>query len=250
MPTIGIIICEVLELEFAFLLAKDKSIKYISVISNKTSKRFIKKLEDNGVNEVHEIPHLNSFYNEPSENISVVACVLPMNLHKSRTLLRETLYNVSRQFSRFIDCLFIGYGICGTGEIYSDLKNDFRKPVFILNSITYKVDDCIGLLLGGRNNYYSEQCKCPGTFYMTAGWTYHWNKMLNNIDNTSEYNAIKKMFDKYKRVLLIESPVMDLKEMKNNIADFIDFLNLPVENQQGSLKQLEKLWNIVKESVN
>jgi hypothetical protein len=210
--------------------------------------RFIDALERNGCR-VHEIPHLSAFRYEPTRHISILAKVLPLKLHKSRSLLKNTVLNDAHQMVRYTDCLFFGYGICGTGETNSVFAGEFKKPVFMLNRADNPADDCIGCLLGGRKRYYAEQCKNPGTFYITPGWTTHWRSMLEGCTDTSSQQAIVHMFHKYKRILLVRTPVMSETEMINNIAELVQLLKLPVEVQDGTFELLMNSWASLKEAL-
>jgi hypothetical protein len=42
------------------------------------------------------------------------------------------------------------------------------------------VDDCVGLIIGGRENYYARQRECAGTWFMNAGFSRHWQTMIDS----------------------------------------------------------------------
>ncbi len=63
----------------------------------------------------------------------------------------------------------------------------------------HPVDDCVGLLIGGRNTYYGEQCKEPGTFFMLPGWTHHWDRMFEAEFGSMSVDMAKRLFKDYKR---------------------------------------------------
>ena len=69
------------------------------------------------------------------------------------------------EFGPHVDALVLGYGLCGNAlEKPEKLLSEAGVPVFIPMDEDHPVDDCIGLLIGGRECYYKEQCKVAGPF--------------------------------------------------------------------------------------
>ena len=56
MPVVGVITCEILELEFAYLLSRDPDIAGVTVVEDATSFGFIEALESMGRFEPRTIP--------------------------------------------------------------------------------------------------------------------------------------------------------------------------------------------------
>lgn len=60
------------------------------------------------------------------------------------------------------DRIVLGYGLCGRGTVGIAARS---KPLSIP-----RVHDCIALFLGADSAYRREFAKCPGTYYISAGW--------------------------------------------------------------------------------
>ncbi len=179
MGVLGVLTCEILELEFAELLAVDRDVSRITVLEDERSAHLIEALESINKDNVNRITDLNAF--TPAEEISleVLVGVLELALHNRKHTLQQGLIEAALAFGPLVDALMLGYGLCGNAfEKPEELLSDAGVPVFIPMDGDHPVDDCIGLLIGGRERYYGEQCQVAGTFFMIPGWTYHWKRMF------------------------------------------------------------------------
>lgn len=62
----------------------------------------------------------------------------------------------------YADLIAVGYGLCGRGTVDIHAR---AIPLAIP-----KVHDCIALFLGSDDAYGREFSRCPGTYYISAGW--------------------------------------------------------------------------------
>jgi hypothetical protein len=108
------------------------------------------------------------------------------------------------------------------------------------------VDDCVGLIIGGRRGYYEEQCKVAGTFFMIPGWTRHWRRMFDREFGNLSVDMARRLFKDYERSLLISTPIMSQETMKQNSREFSTLFGLREEVRQGSLHILMDSWNAAK----
>lgn len=249
MPVLGLISCEVLEEECASLLAEDPDIGLIVVIEDIFSQRFIHALENRGCTNLVRIPHITAYQAEPSTEIVVIVCILEFGLHRSRKVLRRALLKAVRDMSHHIDAIMLGYGLCGNTLDHPEEILDVKIPFFIPMDGDHPVDDCVGLILGGRNRYYEEQCQVPGTFFITSGWACHWRQLLDKNDlqtSDSMRTSLKRVFDRYTRCLLVKTSIMSEEEMRVQCRPFADLLDLRIETCSGTLEILEKTWQTTK----
>lgn len=249
MAVLGIITCETLELEFAHLLANDPDIEGVTVLESAPSRRLIEALESKGTRHMQRIPHLKSFRPERSRRLEVLVRVLELSLHGRRNTLRRALASAAHEMAACVDALLLGYGLCGNA--FDDLQGllNLTMPVFVPMDNDQPVDDCVGLLLGGRDCYYAEQRKVAGTFFMTPGWTRHWRKILNKDFCGTAPHMLKRVFAGYRRSLLILTPVMGEEEMRWEVDEFNKMLALDVEARQGTLELLTRAWQSAKASL-
>jgi len=250
MAVIGILTCQIFELEWAELLSADPDIAQITIIENEKSKRLADTLEKKGLTNINRIPHLNSFKPEPSEQLQLLIRVFDFSLHRNRKLLGRTLNKEAKSMQFYVDCFLLGYGLCGNTLLDPDDLLDTGKPTFIANDPSGGiVDDCIGLLIGGRECYHAEQCKQAGTFFMTPGWVNHWDKILNPRYSNVDTPMAQRMFKRYKRTLLVNSPVMPLQEMEKSVDHFNKLFACQSENKIGNLAIFNDTWNRAKQSL-
>ena len=250
MGVIGIITCEVLELEFAHLLCADHDLSRITVLEDIQSTRLIEILESKAAQKLRRIPHMNSFIADHSQQDSgqpeVLIRVLELALHRRKSILQKGLINAAREMRSHVDALFLGYGLCGGALDNPQKLLDVDIPVFIPMDGDHPVDDCVGLLIGGRDNYYTEQCKIPGTYFMTPGWTYHWKRVFDPDSSSLKSEKVKRLFDRYERSLLVVTPVMPEDEMRQNVREFNELSGCRTELREGTMEILNETWKAVK----
>ena len=118
---------------------------------------------------------------------------------------------------------------------------DIDVPVLMPIDEDHTVDDCVGLIIGGREAYYEEQCKVAGTFFMNAGFTRYWKDLLQRINAVKVDEAMsKRIMAGYERSLLLITPVLSKDEMATNIEEFNQTYGLRTEVRMGTLAILEK----------
>ncbi|MGD9368044.1 MAG: DUF1638 domain-containing protein [Desulfobacteraceae bacterium] len=246
MGLLGILTCEILELEFAYLLGTDPAVSQITVLEDARSARLIEALDSGGFQNVRRIPHIKDFFPEPSEHLEVLVRVLELALHRSKETLQRGLVGAAREMSRHVDALLLGYGLCGSALEDPEELLDVEVPVFVPIDGDHPVDDCVGLILGGRDRYYAEQCQVPGTFFMTPGWSRHWKRLFGQNFGDVEREAAKRLFAHYERTLLIMTPVMPQDEMKQRAHAFSRLLGLRVQEREGTLDILSQALQTAK----
>ena len=251
MPILGILTCEILELEFAQLLITDKDIDRITVLENSRSVRMLDELEPAETQNLNRITDFKFFAPDPENRLEVLVQVLELGLHNRKKLLQEGLVEAAHAMGSRVDALLLGYGLCGNAlEKPQELLGEAGVPLFIPLDEDHPVDDCIGLLIGGRNRYYAEQCQVAGTFFMIPGWTTHWKRMFELECGNLSLEMAKRLFKDYERSLLISTPIMSLEEMKQNSRAFNELFDLRTEVCKGTLDILHKTWDAAKKFLN
>jgi hypothetical protein len=251
MAVLGILTCEILELEFAYLLNSDTDVDRITVLENDRSIRILDELVAAETPNLNRIADLESFAPDRDNRLEVLVQVLELGLHNRKNLLQQGLVDAARQMGPRVDTLFLGYGLCGNAlEKPDELLSDAGVPIFIPMDEDHPVDDCVGLIIGGRQNYYEEQCKVAGTFFMIPGWTTHWKRMFEQECGTLSVDMARRLFKDYERSLLVSTPIMSIEEMKQNSTAFNELFGLRTEVCQGTLGILHKTWDTAKKHLN
>jgi hypothetical protein len=243
MAILGVLTCEILELEFARLLAADKEVNRITVLEDERSANLIAALESIEKDGLKRITTLKAFTPANESPLEVLVGVLELALHNRKQTLQQGLIEAAAAIGPHVDALMLGYGLCGNAlEKPDELLSDAGVPIFIPMDEDHPVDDCIGLLIGGRERYYEEQCEVAGTFFMIPGWTYHWGNL--------SHDMAKRLFKNYERSLLISTPIMSLEDMQQNSKAFNELFGLRTDVCNGTLNILQKTWDTAKEHLN
>lgn len=248
MPVIGVLTCQILELEFAHLLSQDRDITRITVLANSYSIGMIEALGANGFIP-RRIPILKEFRASSAGQLEVLVRVMELALHNRKRNLQDGLVKAAREMGRHVDALVLGYGLCGNAlEKPHELLADAGIPIFIPMDKDHPVDDCVGLIIGGRECYYREQCRVAGTFFMIPGWTRHWKELFNKEYGKFDVEFTKRIFGmaKYERSLLIPNQALPAQEMRQNIVEFNRLFGFRTDLLKGSLDILRNTWESAK----
>ncbi|PVV06235.1 MAG: hypothetical protein B6D77_16290 [gamma proteobacterium symbiont of Ctena orbiculata] len=249
MAVLGIITCEILELEFAQLLREDTEVRRISILQDAHSAHLIEQLQVQHEPRLHCLPHPHAFIPEPDGSLEVLVRVLAMGLHRNRRVLRDALAKSAQAMYSSIDALLLGYGLCGGALEDTSSQLDVDVPIFQPMDIDHPMDDCVALCLGGRERYYSEQCKTAGTYFLTPGWSRHWRRMLDSDSDELSQPGLKRLLSGYERALLVQTPVLANDEMQRRGDVFRQLTGLQLEIQEGTLTPLTEAWNAAKQAL-
>ena len=254
MPNVGVVTCQILELEFAAILSVDPEVSEVWVVHDECSEDLLQKLKMVGPLPVHAVSHVRDFNPDEKHGYAVLIRILEVGLHSNIQFLRKGVTTAVEEMAPYCDAVVLGYGLCGNAmnEI-SDLFKDIPIPVMLPKDNGEPVDDCIGLIIGGRENYYNEQCQCAGTMFMNAGFSKHWKKIMSSdvpeklIHKKDE--ILKRLMGNYERTLLLPTSVMEEGEMRQRTNEFSQRYNLKVEIRPGTLTLFENAWKEVKQKA-
>ena len=175
---------------------------------------------------------------------------MELALHRRKRLLQEGLVKAVMEMARYVDGIVLGYGLCGNAlEKPEELLAEAGVPVFLPQDEGHCVDDCVGLIIGGRTSYYEEQCKEAGTFFMIPGWTKHWRRLFDQEYGELDPKMAKRIFSAYKRSLLIPTPVLSEAQMRQNIEEFNCLFDFHTEIRPGTLEILHRTWERAKQDL-
>src|SRR5512146_2656097 len=105
MAVLGILTCEILELEFAHLLTRDPDTPRITVLDDTYSTRFIQAVEAGGGTRPRRIPLLKAFSPTSPDRLEVVVQVLRIALHNRKKHLQEALSKSKKEIGRHVDAI-------------------------------------------------------------------------------------------------------------------------------------------------
>lgn len=254
MSKLGVVTCQILELEFAHVLLNDPEVSEIWVMHDEFSEELIHILENTNLKPVHRVTHGNEFKADETNGIAVLIRVMKVGLHSNIAILRKEVATAVGEIASFVDAVFLGYGLCGNAlKDRKDLFKGVLVPVSLPMENEDPVDDCVSLIIGGRDIYYAEQCLCAGTMFMNAGFSRHWKNILSldipeKLIHKKE-KILKCLMGNYKRSLLLSTDILSEDELRKNTKEFNEKFGLRIETRPGTLKLFENAWETAKNNV-
>jgi hypothetical protein len=138
------------------------------------------------------------------------------------------------------DAIVVGYGQCSNGVVGLRARD---CPLVIP-----RIDDCIGLLLGSREEYLRQFYEAPGTYYLTKGWVetgsdplQEYRRCLPKYGEETARWIMAEMIKHYRRVALIDTGAYDLDAFRPHAREVAELTGLRYEELPGSLRLLSKL---------
>jgi hypothetical protein len=195
------------------------------------------------------VPHPHAFAAEPGIQLEVLVQVLALGLHRNRKVLQHALSKAAHSLQGRIDALLLGYGLCGGALDDARSVVNVDVPLFQPMDGNHAVDDCVALCLGGRECYYREQRKTAGTFFLTPGWSRHWRQMLDTRSGKVSQPGLERLLSGYQRALLVETPVINARELRQHGEDFARQTGLRLEQRSGTMASLEMAWQTARASL-
>lgn len=244
MPSVGIITCEILELEWAEILTRDHDIVMLTVLHSPSCHGLIEAIETRMGARPESIIHISEFPSPGEESLDVLIQVLEVGLHTVIKDLKQAVTEAAFQMGPHVDVLLLGYGLCGNAlNNLDEIMSGAAAPVFIPMDEDHPVDDCLGLIIGGRERYYEAQCQVAGTMFMNSGFSRHWKQMLQRLcGGRFDAAMAKRLLANYERSLLLPTIALSQEEMASNIKEFNEMFGLRMEVQPGTLDMLEMAW--------
>ena len=252
MAVLGIITCEILEREFAYLMNNDPEVLAITILENRFSQVLAETITSQTRIELRTITSLVDFAPASPGGLEVIVRVMKVGLHSIIKDLQHEVVLAATEMAPYVDAILLGYGLCGNAlKDHDELLSDSPVPVFLPMDGDHPVDDCVGLIIGGRENYYEEQCKVAGTMFINSGFMRHWKTVFYEGRTAGKYGVgmLKRLMANYKRTLLMPTPVASEQELALGVEEFNEIYGLHSEVRPGSLDLLDQAWHSAKQFV-
>lgn len=196
MGRLGILTCQVLEKELAFLLNNREDIDVILLRKTLENRKFSLLLEK-------ETKLINdpAFLRTTTNRREILVEVVPAGLHVDINELEGKCHDIVNLIKGVTTGILFFYGLCGNA-----LKNEFRREDITSYFIDDDgiIDDCIVASLGRER--YMEELRKGGIFFLTSGWIDYWDTINANLERTSsQQNILRQLvaLNKYEKVLYI-----------------------------------------------
>ncbi|MDF2954800.1 MAG: hypothetical protein OD815_000416 [Candidatus Alkanophagales archaeon MCA70_species_2] len=166
---IGIVMCRVFEEEIAHLIASDPEVSTVYVICDEESRDIERALNERGVMvktvfSVSELPTTVKF----DGDLHFAIKVLELWLHTHKRKLKSAVCREIGILKPHVNSMLVIYGLCGNAlrDIDVVVRNEEIPIIMPREKDGDLVDDCVGMVLGGRGEYLKELRKEAGTWFM------------------------------------------------------------------------------------
>jgi hypothetical protein len=252
MPVLGIITCQILEREFAHLMTNDSEVLVITILENEYSQGLSETIMRQTRIKPNLIASLAEYTPTSSGGLEVIVRVMKVGLHSVIKDLRDGVVQAATEMAPYVEAIMLGYGLCGNAlKDHDELLSDSPVPILLPMDGDHPVDDCVGLIIGGRENYYEEQCKVAGTMFINSGFVRHWKTLFYKGQTAKKYGVeiTKRLMANYERTLLMPTPVASEQELASGVEEFNKIYGLRTEVRPGTLDLLEEAWISAKKFV-
>jgi hypothetical protein len=100
MAKIGIITCQILELELAHVLSADMEVSDVFVVDNEFSENLIAELKGHGKKGVHRLADPREFSETPIDGHNVLIRVMELGLHSNIKNLQRHVVSAVKEITR------------------------------------------------------------------------------------------------------------------------------------------------------
>jgi hypothetical protein len=252
----GLIGCRLFEDEVVHVISRDEDLDQVVLVNNDESRDFQRKLE--AASSVHIIKVKEeelSLLSFPSGH-TVLVWLKPMALHQKPEKLREDIISTLSKVGEKCDSVLLFYGLCGNA--FRHVEKDtisLPVPVVILrDSKGQIVDDCIGCVLGGTDEYLDQLKKSSGTFFLTPMWAANWRELFNKVQILADPNDIegaKYVFKcvGYKKVVKMDTGLGDEDEFNRQVDEFSRLFEFEKGTVKCTLEVVEQSYLQAKASA-
>ncbi len=254
--TLGIIGCNSLADEVAYLLNRDRDISQLFIISNPEGSLFQEKvrspLEDKSC--LFQEKDLGLLGHAPG--LAVVLWLIPSSLHESPSELYTVLADTIDRLNGYVDSIFVVHGLCGISE--HKLTALLRSHAAPINLLTYPdgnlCDDCFGSHIGGKKEYLEFIKKNKFALYVTTGFAAYLKRRHGDQDIVAMVRDIEELNFTletlgFNRIIKLESDIGDINEFNRTVDMFSRTLNLKVEAYRCGLSVFDASYDQAKKNI-
>ncbi|OFW59507.1 MAG: hypothetical protein A2Y75_11645 [Candidatus Solincola sediminis] len=136
--------------------------------------------------------------------------------------------------------IVLGYGLCSNAVVgLSSSSNRLIIP---------RIDDCIALFLGSKDEYQRRLSEEPGTYFLTKGWIEaadhpyrEFLRMSERYGSEKAMRVVKLMLANYRRMVLINTGNYHLDACREAARTMAEVLGLRYEEIPGSNRMLKMM---------
>jgi len=253
---LGIVGCQVLEDEMAYVVSHDKDVKQVMIIDGTEEKTIADKIRsmapDKMVMSFGEEFDLKHYQLSPE--LSVILWLKPIGLHQSPPMLRDEVMKAVGALEPLTKSVMLFYGQCGSAFRNMEIiASGLRVPLTILkDSDGSMIDDCFGTVIGGKEEYRVFLISQPSPAYvLNSMWAAHWRhfmremQMLHDPNDLEEAKEVFKYMD-YQKVVGLNTGITDQSTFDRQLEEFAHLFGLMPETRRCTLKIVENSYKEAK----
>jgi hypothetical protein len=255
---LGIVGCQVLEDEMAYIVANDQEVKNVLIIDGTEQKTLASKIQGLAPNKnvkcFDETWDIKSFQIPSPSELTVIVWLKPIELHQSPPLLREEVMKAINSMETYAQSVLIFYGDCGGAfRNPNKLSQETRVPITILKDKDGSpIDDCYGTELGGRDEYRQFLIDQSGPAYiLNTMWAANWRhfmqeiQMLRDANDLEEAKEVFKYMD-YKTAIGLNTGLGNQVDFERQLEEFARIFELKKENHRCTLHVVDNSYHDAK----
>ncbi len=193
---LGMIGCQVFEDEMVHLISCDDSIDHVMIVESPESKSLFEKLsKTDRAGKVAFRKEMRVDEGPTGEGFTVIIQVLPISLHQTPAALRAMVMSEIWKMEPSCRAILLFYGLCGNAfKNIDSLTSGLRTRVVILRDCRDKiVDDCVGAVLGGTEEYLNFLKTDKGGYPLNTMWASNFREFMNKIQLIGENSDIDEL---------------------------------------------------------
>jgi hypothetical protein len=240
--SIGIVACKMFEDELVEVLSRDKKLLSIYVIRNEEVNGFVKKMMDKCPSIDMKVITTDDIELLDLDSSSAVVWLKPMALHHKPERLREDLIETLFVLKKKCKVVLLFYGLCGNAlKRIDEMKMKTGCEVEIIRDVNGEiVDDCIGAVIGGSDEYLKCLRTNKGSFFLTPMWASNWREMLHKVQimrTPEDIEGARFVFESvgYNKVVKLDTGLGHEDEFERNVQDFAKTFGFQREELKGDL---------------
>jgi hypothetical protein len=253
---LGIIGCQVFEDEIVHLISGDTTIDHVEVVESPESKSLYDKLSRTEQAGRVEYRKAAAFEEGPPEKgFSVIIRILPISLHQTPQALRAMVMSEIWRMEPSCASVLVFYGLCGNAFKNIDaLTSGLRSSVVILKDGRDKiVDDCVGAVLGGTEEYLNFLMTDKGGYPLNTMWASnfrHFMKEIQLLQDNCDIEEAKTVFQcmDYSKIVELDTGLGG-EEYHRRIQEIASWFGFEVRRVPCTLKVLYVSYQKAKDNL-
>jgi hypothetical protein len=247
---LAIVGCQVLEDEIVHVISIDPTLSKVIIVKSAEAKSIYDKMFHSIPDkEVVLVPPDQVSNSLPEEGESVIVRLLPISLHQISSELRDVVMNEIANLQKICNGVLVFYGMCGNTFLNIDrMAADFSIPVVILRDEQDRIiDDCIGAVLGGTDEYLDFLRKDRGGYPLNHMWASNWRyfmretQLLRDDDGLEEVKMVFQCMG-YSKVVKLDTGIGDRSEYDKDIREFARIFGFEIESVPCTTKVVESCY--------